>query len=338
MEDLEYHLNEGTSNGDNKNKIFLSISILSWLAFLVTSWLSLGLPYSWKVGKIIWFTLSINFEKKELKDLGATYQYIPITLLYEFHYVVFILAFSFSTIGFLIFMLYKEDENIVYLMFGKYSKFHFIPLLCISALFILTESIDLIDKIISNIRIDFNGYDYDYDEDNVSNPFSLISESRFIFNFIFTLIALASLIFISFTTKIKLPRYPFLSITKGTYSCLIPLLVYNFFYSIFAYVIFKLVKKEKNTDDWMKASGITFSLVIGIANSILSFVLKDIMISFMNVLIYIGMLIYFFKIDREKRENYNEFADGIIDIVVLTGSVAIIVFLSFQWKKIYTDD
>ena len=366
MEDLEYKLNEGIELSDNKNRIFLSISILSWLAFLVTSWLSLGLPYTWKLGKIFWVTMSINYEKKELKELD--YKYLPITIFYEFHYTVFILTFIFATIGFLIFMLFKENENITNLMLGKFTKFHFIPLLCISALFIIGESRDIFDdmfsisekdpdyfsykyKVVDEDDYDSDDYDsddneesedYDYpndiedydDDDNVY----LINESRYILNFVFTILGLASLIYIYITTKTKSPWYAYLAINKGTYSCLISLLVYNFFYSITYYVLFKLIKKDKEIDDWMKASGIIFSLVIGIVNSILSIVLKDIMISFMNILIYTGMLIYYFKIERKERENYNEFADGIIDIVILVGNVAIIVFLSFQWKKIYTEE
>ena len=328
MEDLEYHLNENTDGySDKKNKIFLSISILSWLFFLVTSWLSLGLPYVFKIIRVIWFTVSINYEKNYLKNLNCTYEYIPLRIFYEFHYVIFIFAFSLATIGFIIFMVFRENENIMEIMLGKFTKFHFIPLLFISALFINGESLNFDDF-------------RDSLETKITNqiPYFNTKEYRFIFNFIFTIIALASLIFISLKTKTKSPWYAFLSINKGTYSCLIPLLVYNLSYSIITYVIYKLKQKQKEIDDWLKASGIAFSLVLGIINSVLSFVLKDIMIAFMNTLIYTGMLIYFFKIKKSIREGFNEYADGIIDIVVLTGNVAIIIFLSFQWKKIYKED
>ena len=338
MDDLEYKLNEGVELSDNKNRIFLSISILSWLAFLVTSWLSLGLPYTWKLWKIFWLTISINYEKEEFKNEVDSYEYFPIVMFYEFHYTVFILAFSFATIGFLIFILFREKENIINLMFGKFSKFHFIPLLCISSLFIIGESIDIFDEF-TNKYIDKDENFFDEDDDYYDDDqFFFIKEIRFIFNFVFTIIGLTSLIFISITTKTKTPWYAYLSINKGTYSCLISLLVYNFFFSIIYYVRFKLIKKNKNIKDWMKASGIIFSLVVGIVNSILSIVLKDIMISFMNILIYTGMLIYYFKIKRSVRDEFNELADGIIDIVILVGSVAIIIFLSFQWKKIYIEE
>jgi hypothetical protein len=313
MESLEYNLNEGIALSDNTNKIFLSISILSWLTFLVTSWLSLGLPYNFNFARIFWLTTSINVEKN--KDYYHTsYNYIPIAILYEFHYAVFIFAFSIATIGFLIFMVFRENENVINLMFGKFSRFHFIPLFSISALCIIGETLNF------------------YDVGKHKDPFN---ESKFIFNFAFTIIGLVSLILISFTTKIKKPWYAFLSINKGTYSCLISLLVYNLFFSILSYVNFK---SDETDEDWVKGSGIAFSLIIGIINTILSFVLKDIMIAFTNALIYTGMLIYFFKIDKEIRDNYNGNADGIIDIVILAGNLGVIIFLALNWKSIYKDN
>ena len=314
MESLEYNLNEGIALSDNTNKIFLSISILSWLTFLVTSWLSLGLPYNYNFFRIIWLTMSINVEKRKDYYRHVTYNYIPIEILYEFHYAVFIFAFSIATIGFLIFMVFRENENIINLMFGKFSRFHFIPLFSISALGIIGETINF------------------YPTDSDKKPYN---ESKYIFNFAFTIIGLVSLILISFTTKIKKPWYAFLFINKGTYSCLISLLVYNLFFSILQYVDFK---SDETDEDWVKGSGIAFSLIIGIINTILSFVLKDIMIAFTNALIYTGMLIYFFKIDKEIRDNYNGNADGIIDIVILAGNLGVIIFLALNWKSIFKEN
>lgn len=343
MEALEYNLNDNPIvYSDNKKIIFLSISILSWLTFLVTSWISIGLPHSMNMFKIIGLTLSINFEK----DSAGPYQYYPIMILYEFHYAIFIFAFSLATISFIIYILFKENENVMELMLGKFSRFHFIPLFCISGLFLLGESINIIDE--DNIR-EIHGRLYPMEPSFINYPkkfnqlvfeklFHSIKEIKFIFNFAFTIIALASLIFICIKTKVKSPWYAFVSINKGAYSCLIPLLVYNLFFSILFYVKVKLIKKNKTSKDWTKASGIAFSLIVGIVNSLLSFILKDIMISFMNILIYAGMLVYFFKIKKKERDNYNGFADGIIDIIILTGSVGIIIFLSFKWKKIYKQE
>lgn len=333
MESLEYNLNDNpVVFDDKKNKIFLLVSIISWLTLLVTSWLSLGLPYSNKIFKIIWLTVSINFEKDEL----GPYQYFPIMILYEFHYAVFILACSLATIGFIIYIMFRENGNVIELMLGKFSRFHFIPLFCISALFIIGESLNVYNDIVAWI---IERSYYGYDEEKGENLLDIVSfkEIRFIFNFAFTIIALASLIFISIKTKVKSPWYAFLSINKGAYSCLIALLVYNFCFSLLFYIKIKLDKKGKDTEDWTKASGIAFSLIVGIINSLLAFILKDIMISFTNIVIYTGMLIYFFKIKKKVREEYNEFADGIIDMVVLAGNVGIIIFLSFNWRRIYKE-
>ena len=344
MESLEYNLNDSPiSKNDYKNKIFSLISILSWLTFLVTSWLSLGLPYTMKYFRIIWLTVSVNFEK----DGIGPYEYAPIMILYEVYYVAFIFAFSMATIGFIVYILFKENENIMELMLGKFSRYHFILLFCISALFIIGESIDIFDDLLNEAfsTANYDDYDYDYDyedkkddDDDYVITYNPFKEIRFIFNFAFTIIALASLIFISLNTKVKSPWYAYLSINKGTYSCLISLLVYNFFFSLLIYIKIKLDKKGKDTEDWIKASGIAFSLLVGIINSLLSFILKDIMISFMNIIIYTGMLIYFFKIKKSVREQYNEFADGIIDIVILAGNVGIIIFLSLNWRKYYKEN
>ena len=333
MESLEYNLNDNPIVFDDKrNKIYLLISIVSWLTLLVSSWLSLGLPYSMKFFKIIWVTISINYEKKD----SGPYSYFPIMILYEFHYAVFILACSLATIGFIIYMLFRENGNIMELMLGQFSRFHFIPLFCISALFIIGESIDIFKETYDEIEDNDGNYYY---VSLYSIFFSLFKEIKIIFNFAFTIIALVSLIYISIKTKVKSPWYAFLSINKGTYSCFISLLVYNFFFSILLYVNIRLLKKgkKKSLTDWIKAGGIAFSLVVGIINSLLSFILKDIMISFTNIVIYTGMLIYFFKIKREERKEFNEFADGIIDIVILAGNVGIIIFLSFNWRRIYKE-
>ena len=333
MESSEYNLNDNPIVFDDKrNKIYLLISIVSWLTLLVSSWLSLGLPYSMKFFKIIWVTISINYEKKD----SGPYSYFPIMILYEFHYAVFILACSLATIGFIIYMLFRENGNIMELMLGQFSRFHFIPLFCISALFIIGESIDIFKETYDEIEDNDGNYYY---VSLYSIFFSSFKEIKIIFNFAFTIIALVSLIYISIKTKVKSPWYAFLSINKGTYSCFISLLVYNFFFSILLYVNIRLLKKgkKKSLTDWIKAGGIAFSLVVGIINSLLSFILKDIMISFTNIVIYTGMLIYFFKIKREERKEFNEFADGIIDIVILAGNVGIIIFLSFNWRRIYKE-
>ena len=52
----------------------------------------------------------------------------------------------------------------------------------------------------------------------------------------------------------------------------------------------------KVTQKFAKNCGIAFSLIFGIGSLAFSIVFKDIMICFMNILIYIGMIKYYFLI------------------------------------------
>ena len=49
----------------------------------------------------------------------------------------------------------------------------------------------------------------------------------------------------------------------------------------------------------------------------------------MNLLIYVGLTVYYFKIhkDRRKQKDYNKNGDGIVDIIMMVLSVALLVFL-----------
>ena len=192
-----------SSNGNNN--VFWIISVLSWLILLVTSWLSIGLPYSNQY-KIFWLTNSlISFEDEES-------EYNPISLHIVFHYIVFIFSMVLTTIGFLIYITYRDDNNIIDGMLGNISKFHFIPLLCISALFIIGES---------------------KEEPNVA---------MYIFDFIFSIIGLTSLILVKIKTKIESPWYAIFTIKKGVYSCFIALLTYNICYNFTYYGIYEITE------------------------------------------------------------------------------------------------
>lgn len=60
----------------------------------------------------------------------------------SFYYICFILTLIFITGGcftFFIKAIITKDEQVINGMMGKFSKFHFFPLLCVSALFIIEE-------------------------------------------------------------------------------------------------------------------------------------------------------------------------------------------------------
>ena len=72
---------------------------------------------------------------------------------------------------------------------------------------------------------------------------------------------------------------------------------------------------------------------MGIINLVLSFILKDVVIPGMNLLIYLGLTICFFNTDIETRRAMNGVAEGIIDIIYMALSAAMIAFLIIKYKN-----
>ena len=80
--------------------------------------------------------------------------------------------------------------------------------------------------------------------------------------------------------------------------------------------------------------GYAFSIIIGAANIFLSIFLKDIMIGFINILMYIGMIINFFKIHKDMKERlYKSDVIGIVQIVMLVLSLCSLVFIIVKYKS-----
>ena len=58
----------------------------------------------------------------------------------------------------------------------------------------------------------------------------------------------------------------------------------------------------------------------------------------MNLMIYIGMIINFYSIDKDTRSELNATGEGIIDIVMISLSGCSILFLFLIYKKsLYND-
>ena len=86
---------------------------------------------------------------------------------------------------------------------------------------------------------------------------------------------------------------------------------------------------------WFKGCGLAFSIIFGIGSLVFSFVFKDLVVSSMSALIYIGLTVYYFKIDKEERKKdyCNKNADGIVDIIMFVLSVAVFVFLLIKYRE-----
>ena len=119
-------------------------------------------------------------------------------------------------------------------MLGNLSKFHFIPLLLIAGLYILSISGTYIT---GKIELVFKSHR------------TLIS-----FNLIFTIIGLICLIIVYLRTELNCDWYIILTIKKGVYSSFIIILLYNFFHMIvsFKFINFYLdVNNENNYEKYI---------------------------------------------------------------------------------------
>ena len=303
--------------------IFAIISTLSWFLLLLTGWISLGVPSVKDEGdhkaNIFWLINHVNWNNA----YGN-----PIDIHYVIFYMIIIVTLLLITAGFLVYIysiFISKNEEVQNGMLGEKSKFHFFPLLCISFLFIIGESLKKID--------DSYGYFGHY-----TGIYFKIKKAHCAFNLIFNIITLPSLIFIYLNSKISKPLYVNLIIKKGVYSCFIALLVYNFCYVITITDVInnksKFYYQIEYDFKWLKRSGYIFSIIIGVVNSFLSIFLKDIMIGIINTFMYLGMIINFFKIEKNDRK-YMFDNDGIggMHIIMMLGSICSIVFIVIKFKN-----
>ena len=157
-------------------------------------------------GTLFWFTDHIN------KDFAYSNSF---DVYYILFYLIIILTLILTTAGFSIYIysiFISKNDNVINGMLGNISKFNFIPLLCISSLFIIGESLEKGSPLFGA----FTGIH------------STVQIVHYAFNLIFFIIGLGSLIYICLNTKILEPMYANLTFNKGMYSCFIVLLIYNF--------------------------------------------------------------------------------------------------------------
>lgn len=309
-------LNLNFSGGSNIVKsICWIMSYISWIMLVITSWISLKwLEDFWTI-----WTMAIYRNDSSIED-KYVYDYRPFQMHVSLVYIIFILTFIIILGGCIVFFMktiFKPDDQVKNGMMGEFSKFHFFPLLCSSALFIIGECVDT-------------------DVDNKDHGKSMIYSG-----FVFSILALASFIFIYIMTDLNTNDWwVLLLLKKGTYSCLIVLIWYYFCYNIY-YVHRQSVNDNEDLEeigklpDWGKGCGLAFSIIFGIGSLVFSFIFKDLVVSCTSALIYVGLTVYYFKIDGKKRETeqLNKNGDGIVDIIMIVLSVGLFVFLLIKKRE-----
>ena len=294
---------EKPNNIGGKNSIksiFLIISCVSWLLVAVNNLASLKWMYNGKKDASfhsVWNILSSD---------GFDDPYIPLQMNEIMIYIVFNFYYAIIFIGCVVYIiktLIKKDQQIIEGMMGTISQFHFFPLLCAFAMTLLGEIIDQ-DK-----------------EKNVVFTGLVIS-----------IVGLATLIFIYINTNFKNNVWwTKFCLKEGTFSCLIILFWYNFCYSIYSARYED--EPEKDKDKWVKGCSLAFSIIFGIGSIAFSYVFKDIMVSFMNILIYIGLVIHYFGIGNTSKKDYNKNGDGAIDMIILMCSIILFLYLVIDYIK-----
>ena len=303
-------------NSSDSQRLFLLLSVSSWLLLVISGWICFIVPdIKYRSYKQLFFWCYQIIRTNSLIDP------YPLFIHYILFYMIAIITLLLVTIALIVYfyiIFIKKDANSLNGILGKASKFHFIPLFFVSALFIIGETLEE-DKMPER-----------------SFPFKGI---YYFCNLLFTVPALISLIYITSQTKIDSPSYVAWTIKHGAYSCLIALLMHNLGYIIsnyglYLYIFVKDDSSEKAILRWIKGTAISFSFLIGFGNMIVSLVLKEIIIAVMNLLIYIGMIIQFFKIEKELRKEFYTIAPGIIEAFMIFFSLLVIAFLFMKQRII----
>ena len=300
--------------------IFKIISYISWLLLLVNGCVSLRWLYKKKYMRV--WTISVI--KK--------YEYVPLQMYHIIIYLVFnffIIILFFGCAYFFMATLFQKNNDTINKLFKIPVSFNFFPILCAFIMFILGElKAEETKEINSIVRA----------------------------GFAISLIGLISMIFIYISTEFDKENWiSNLLIKKGVFSALIILFWYNTCYDIF-YLHKALRPTGKKIFNWMKGCGLAFSIIFGLGSNIFSFWYKDIIICIFNLLIYIGLAIFYYKYEAKTfnwsyyyyYEQYSAYdyryysfndkknkGDGIVDIIMICISTFLLIYLiAYHMKNI----
>lgn len=133
---------------------------------------------------------------------------------------------------------------------------------------------------------------------------------------------------------------------KGVFSTFIVILWYNFFFVIISlksvnYILDNFGRINLDIYDslfaFYKRIGVSFVVIMGVFTLVFSFFFKDIMIAFVNFLIYVGMVMAFFSKNEKqsefRKETFFGYTDGILDIIIMALSLIMIALLILIYKQ-----
>ena len=210
--------------------------------------------------------------------------------------VILFFISTISTIGFIVYFrntTLNKNQNFINGFLGEMTKYHGFSLFLVSCILLS----------ITQIR----------------------TKTSFIFGLIFSLLAFGSLVFLYLKIEIQGEWYEIITTKKGTFSCLIALSWYTFFYCFTCIG----AAKDEPSESFLKGTAIAFSILVGVGNLGFAFYFKDILVAITNLLIYIELGKHFYYI-KDDLKMIDRQADGGIDIVMVLLSCGIIFYLLFK--------
>lgn len=247
-----------------QKNIWKILSLISWI-LLISSQLNsieFNLPISMVDNYILQY-----YEKKKYQLIFMASNFFPQRTFLTINLIGFVI--------YLIFTVYKKDENFNSGLFKNFARFHFLPLFLVSSIYIIGEA-----------------FTYQIFDKELEGNYLI----TFIINCFFSLVGLVLLIIIYIKTKLDCQWYITFFIKKGVYSSLIMLLWGN----LLSNVILIFPKSETYIN-------IIFPILRGLFAIIFSFIFKDIMVLFISLLYSLKTIIHIYNysynlVDSDKQE------------------------------------
>lgn len=273
-------------------------------------------PYKniWRVLSFISWVLLVSSQLNsvQLNIPLSIIDIVPLKQLYDedneyinynyFPQKVFLIISLIGFVNYLIYTFYFTNENVCSGLFGNFAKFHFLPFLIVSSLYIMTET-----------------YGFFF--------FGLDLEKSYliylIFNAGFSLIGLVLLIIVYAKTKLNCSWHIIFFIKKGVYSSLIMLLWGNILLDVYIFI----TKTEI-------VITIILPAVRALGAIIFSLIFKDIMVLFINLLYNLNTIANHYK--------YSYFNDktgwigekiGFMSLIIIILTLLCMLFLIIKFKE-----
>jgi hypothetical protein len=232
-------------------------------------------------------------------------------------YFIELITLIISVLGFLIYLkniIYTRDEKLYQGLFGDQSKFHIIPFIAYSVIsMILNQGANTV---------------FELKQEGSYDPKALNT-----FYMIFSIISLASIIFVYIKTEMDCEWYVVMTIKKGIYSFIIVESLYHFLESIFA-LRFHNITEGDALITLEKTGGVFFVILQSAIVAAFALFYKNIIMIILNFLMYFTMILNSYTYRKAAGDN-SMFGDAVavIDIIMLIANFIIMIIMIVRFKE-----